>query len=47
MAHFSDAKPFSEQWLDERIGIRTLRKVLAQEYWIPKILTFYGQWVWL
>jgi len=40
MAHFSDAKPFSEQWLDERIGIRTLRRVLAQEYWIPKNINF-------
>jgi ubiquinol-cytochrome c reductase cytochrome b subunit len=40
MAHFSDAKPFSEQWLDERIGIRTLRRVLAQEYWIPKDINF-------
>ena len=40
MAHFSDAKPFSEQWLDERLGVRTLKRVLAQEYWIPKNINF-------
>ena len=40
MAHFSDAKPCSEQWVDERIGIRTLKRVLAEEYWIPKNINF-------
>ena len=47
MANFDDkAFPFSRKWMDERIGINTLEKVLKTEYWIPKILTFYGLWVW-
>jgi ubiquinol-cytochrome c reductase cytochrome b subunit len=41
MAHFDEnAKPFSEQWLDDRIGIRTLTRVLSTEYWIPKDINF-------
>jgi len=41
MAHFDEtAKPFSEQWLDDRLGVRTLRRVLAEEYWIPKDINF-------
>jgi len=40
MAHFSDAKPFSEQWLDERLAVKTLKRVLSQEYWIPKDINF-------
>ncbi len=41
MAHFDhNAKPFSEQWLDDRLGVRTLRRVLAEEYWIPKDINF-------
>jgi ubiquinol-cytochrome c reductase cytochrome b subunit len=41
MAHFDEnAKPFSEKWLDERIGLKTLRRVLAEEYWIPKNINF-------
>ena len=40
MAHFSDAKPFSEQWLDERLAVKTLKRVLSQEYWIPKNINF-------
>jgi len=41
MAHFDEnAKPFSEQWLDDRIGIRTLTRVLSTEYWIPKNINF-------
>jgi len=41
MAHFDEkAKPFSEQWLDDRLAVRTLRRVLAQEYWIPKDINF-------
>ena len=40
MAHFSDARPFSEKWLDERLAVKTLRRVLAQEYWIPKDINF-------
>jgi len=41
MAHFDEnARPLSEKWLDERIGIKTLRRVLAEEYWIPKNINF-------
>jgi len=40
MAHFSDAKPFSEKWLDERLAVKTLKRVLSQEYWIPKDINF-------
>ena len=41
MAHFDqNAKPFSEQWLHDRLGVRTLKRVLAQEYWIPKDINF-------
>ena len=41
MAHFDEnAKPFSQKWLDERLAISTVRKVLAFEYWIPKNINF-------
>jgi len=41
MAHFDEnATPFSQQWLDERLAITTVRKVLAFEYWIPKNINF-------
>jgi ubiquinol-cytochrome c reductase cytochrome b subunit len=41
MAHFDqNAKPFSEQWLQDRLAVKTLRRVLAQEYWIPKDINF-------
>jgi ubiquinol-cytochrome c reductase cytochrome b subunit len=41
MAHFDEnAKPFSNQWLDERIGLNTLKRVLNTEYWIPKDINF-------
>jgi len=41
MAKFDEnAKPFSEKWLDERIGLNTLKRVLQTEYWIPKNINF-------
>jgi len=41
MAHFDEnAKPFSNKWLDERIGLNTLMRVLNTEYWIPKNINF-------
>ena len=41
MAHFDEnAKPFSKKWLDERIGLSTVIKVLNTEYWIPKNINF-------
>ena len=41
MAHFDEnAKPFTKKWLDERIGLSTLIKVLNTEYWIPKNINF-------
>ncbi len=41
MAHFDEnAKPFSHKWLNERIAIDTLQRVLSTEYWIPKNINF-------
>jgi len=41
MAHFDEnAKPFSHQWLNERLAIDTLKRVLSTEYWIPKNINF-------
>ena len=41
MAHFDEnAKPFSNKWMDERLGVNTLNKVLNTEYWIPKDINF-------
>ncbi len=35
-----DAKPFSKQWLDDRLALSTVMKVLNTEYWIPKNINF-------
>ncbi len=41
MAHFDDkAMPFGNKWMDERIGLNTLKRVLNTEYWIPKDINF-------
>jgi ubiquinol-cytochrome c reductase cytochrome b subunit len=41
MAKFDEnAKPFSEKWLDERLAVNTLKRVLSTEYWIPKDINF-------
>jgi len=41
MAHFDEnAKPFSHKWLNERLAIDTLKRVLSTEYWIPKNINF-------
>ena len=41
MAHFDEkAKPFSHQWLNERMAVDTVKKVLSSEYWIPKDINF-------
>ncbi|CAA6809651.1 MAG: Ubiquinol--cytochrome c reductase, cytochrome B subunit (EC [uncultured Sulfurovum sp.] len=34
------ARPFSKQWLDDRLAITTVMKVLNTEYWIPKNINF-------
>ena len=39
MAHFTKATSV-EDWLNQRLAVRTLRRVLAQEYWIPKDINF-------
>jgi ubiquinol-cytochrome c reductase cytochrome b subunit len=39
MAHFEKANSLNE-WLDQRIGIETLKKVMQSEYWIPKNINF-------
>ncbi|MDM5272283.1 cytochrome bc complex cytochrome b subunit [Sulfurovum sp. zt1-1] len=41
MAKFDEkARPFSEKWLDERLAVNTLKRVLSTEYWIPKDINF-------
>ncbi|CAA6823218.1 MAG: Ubiquinol--cytochrome c reductase, cytochrome B subunit (EC [uncultured Sulfurovum sp.] len=35
-----NAKPFSKQWLDDRLALTTVMKVLNTEYWIPKNINF-------
>jgi ubiquinol-cytochrome c reductase cytochrome b subunit len=41
MAHFDEnAKPFSHKWLNERLAVDTLQRVLSTEYWIPKNINF-------
>jgi len=39
MAHFEKAKNLNE-WLDQRIALNTLKRVLNTEYWIPKDINF-------
>jgi len=41
MAHFDEnARPFSHKWLNERLAVDTLKRVLQTEYWIPKNINF-------
>ncbi len=41
MAHFDEnARPFSHKWLNERLAVDTLKRVLSTEYWIPKNINF-------
>lgn len=41
MAHFDEkAKPFSHKWMNERLAVDTVKKVLSTEYWIPKDINF-------
>jgi len=35
MAHFTKATSVHD-WLNQRLGIDTVRRVMATEYWIPK-----------
>ncbi len=39
MAHFEKAGSLRE-WLDQRLAIETLERVLSKEYWIPKNINF-------
>lgn len=39
MAHFEKANSLHE-WLDQRLAIDTLERVLSKEYWIPKNINF-------
>jgi len=39
MAHFEKASSVGE-WLDQRLAVNTLQRVLAKEYWIPKDINF-------
>jgi ubiquinol-cytochrome c reductase cytochrome b subunit len=41
MAKFDqNARPFSNQWLNDRLAVDTVKKVLSTEYWIPKDINF-------
>jgi len=40
MAHFEKAFPFTKQWLDDRLAVTKVMKVLNTEYWIPKDINF-------
>jgi len=40
MAKFDKSFPFSNKWLDDRLAVNTLNRVLATEYWIPKNINF-------
>jgi ubiquinol-cytochrome c reductase cytochrome b subunit len=39
MAEFKKAKNLNE-WMDQRLGVNTLKKVMQTEYWIPKNINF-------
>jgi len=39
MAHFTKATSLHD-WLNQRLAVDTLRRVLAKEYWIPKDINF-------
>jgi len=39
MAHFEKANSLNE-WMDQRLGVNTLKKVMNTEYWIPKDINF-------
>ena len=39
MAEFKKAENITE-WLDQRLGIKMLGRVLMTEYWIPKNINF-------
>ncbi len=41
MAKFDEkAFPFGHKWLNERLAVDTLKRVLSTEYWIPKNINF-------
>ncbi len=40
MAKFEKSRPFSNKWLDDRLAVNTLNRVLSTEYWIPKNINF-------
>ena len=40
MAKFEKSFPFSNKWLDDRLAVNTLDRVLSTEYWIPKNINF-------
>ena len=39
MAKFEKANSVNE-WLDQRLAVETLKRVLSTEYWIPKDINF-------
>ena len=40
MAKFRKAFPFTNKWLDDRLAVNTLDRVLSTGYWIPKNINF-------
>ena len=41
MAKFDEnAKPFSQKWMDDRLAVTKIQKVMSTEYWIPKDINF-------
>jgi len=39
MAHFEKAKSLNE-WMDQRLAVNTIKRVMQTEYWIPKDINF-------
>ena len=39
MAHFEKAKNLNE-WMDQRLAVNTIKRVMNTEYWIPKNINF-------
>ena len=39
MAHFTKATSVKD-WLNQRLAIETVERVMASEYWIPKNINF-------
>ena len=45
MAKFTKATSIKD-WLNQRLAIEKVEKVMGSEYWIPKNINFLGRWGW-